>query len=303
MRERLLSDPEEFIEILRLVTDHRVSKSDEKYSDEDIFGMNGDVVRDVMSKPYYIYQKVLEENIKANNLSIHNLDYVISYYNINILKESLISSRDNKRLAIRDVVEKKEISNVIHFTRIENLKNILEKGVISRNKLHEDEQVFSFNDHYRWDEKTDYSCFSIEFPNIEMLRALEYKTSNKNWAILVFDSQILYNYDCLFYYTNAASNEVRHKNIKEFEDAAALEKLFSWEQDNRPHYLCINDPTDVQSEVMIKDNVDIKYLKFCCINNADFFSQFQHEYPNVNFQYNPVRTRLFNTRYAYNCGY
>lgn len=293
-----LDNPEnkaELIRIIDLVTEHRLEESKKKYPD-DHMGWEGSYIRDMMHRPFLIMQRILKERLDNNTVTEHNLKSTLLYYEEHLLKE-------DKRRLIKEVVATRSIFNVIHFTQTKNLDDILKNGIVSRKKLLEGGKNFIFNDHLRLDEKIDYSCFSVEFPNVEMLRALRYRTNDASWAILVFSSEILYDYDCLFYYTNAASNEVRNKDIIEFEGASALDKLFTWSHEERHHYLCNNDPTDVQSEVMIKDDVSIDYLRFCSINDRDDFLRFQVAYPNIEFQYAPDRTGLFNTRKAYSYGY
>jgi hypothetical protein len=293
-----LDNPEnkaELIRIIDLVTDHRLEESKKKFPDGHM-GREGSYVRDLLHKPYLMMQKILKERLDNNTVIERNLESTLLYYEQHLLKE-------DKGGRIKEVVATRNIFNVIHFTQTKNLDDILKNGIVSRKKLFEGGKNFIFNDNLRLDGKMDYSCFSIEFPNVEMLRALRYRTNEASWAILVFSSEILYDYDCLFYYTNSASNEVRHKDTIEFEGASALDKLFTWRHEERHHYLCDNDPTDVQSEVMVKDDVSIDYLRFCAINDESDFLRFQAAYPNIDFQYASDRTGLFNTRKAYSYGY
>lgn len=306
MREILLNNPDkktELIRIVDLVTAHKLKESIKKYPDGKRMGMEGERIREIMNGHHLILQRILKERLEDNTVTEHNLKSTMLYYEEHLLQEEKELFLNSTKMQVKGVVESRNIHNIIHFTQTKNLDDILKNGVISRKKLLENQKSFIFNDDFRLDEKSDYSCFSVEFPNIEMLRALKYRTDNTSWTILVFSSQILYDYECLFYYTNSASNEVRHKDVSEFKGAVALEKLFAWNQEERAHYLRDNNPTDVQSEVMIKEDVDIRYLRFCTLNDKDDFLRYQQAYPQISFQHSPDRTRLFNTRKAYNYGY
>ncbi|MCW1274095.1 DUF4433 domain-containing protein, partial [Acinetobacter baumannii] len=61
--------------------------------------------------------------------------------------------------SIQEVINKREIKSIFHFTRVENLNNILTNGIIPRNNLSNKTSIF--NDTVRADGKLDYSSFSI----------------------------------------------------------------------------------------------------------------------------------------------
>lgn len=82
-------------------------------------------------------------------------------------------------MTIQDVINRRNIKFLVHFTRLENLDNILTNGIIPRNDMtdqfikpfdfllndKESNGKYIYNDDYRYDGKCDYSCFSISFPN------------------------------------------------------------------------------------------------------------------------------------------
>ena len=41
-------------------------------------------------------------------------------------------------MSIESLIKERDIKSLIHFTRIENLENILNKGIVSRNSIGED---------------------------------------------------------------------------------------------------------------------------------------------------------------------
>lgn len=304
MKELLLNNPEiktEIIEMIDWVTEHKIRITHENHPYWMGFGKDSDYDKGVKARPYLSLQYFLKNMVENNTITEEDLNPIRLYYKENFSKEE--EDRRSEILKIKEVVERRGISNIVHFTQTKNLEGILNSGVLARDNLFRGIGDWVFNDNLRLDSKLNYSSFSIEFPNIEMLRALKYKEKDTKWVILVFDSQILYTCDCLFYPTNAASNEVRHKDVNDFKGATALERLFTWKQEERNYYLRKNNPTDVQAEVMIKDYVSIDYLKFCILNEEEDFLDFQREFPDLDIRHSPDRTGLFNTRNAYNCGY
>ena len=66
-------------------------------------------------------------------------------------------------MEISDVISQRNLKSLVHFTRLDNLDNILKNGIIPRASL--DNKSYVYNDDYRYDNKLDYSCFSISFTN------------------------------------------------------------------------------------------------------------------------------------------
>jgi len=122
-------------------------------------------------------------------------------------------------MTIEDIIIKRNIKHLIHFTRIENLENILVNGLIPRNAM-KDEFVdllsfwmdeneeenggkYFYNDLNRLDNKLDYSCLSVGFPNDKMFYKLKLECPHAEWVIISISPQILVNHECLFYPCNA----------------------------------------------------------------------------------------------------
>ena len=174
-------------------------------------------------------------------------------------------------MEISDVISQRNLKSLVHFTRLDNLDNILKNGIIPRASL--DNKSYVYNDDYRYDNKLDYSCFSISFPNNEMLYRLRKNNENSHWAILILSSNILLNYDCLFYPCNAASNSVRHEDIESFKGEVALENMFY--SGGRDSYLTNEYPTDVQAEVLIKGIISPEYIVFVFLDNESLVNQYK----------------------------
>ncbi|RRN05528.1 DUF4433 domain-containing protein [Bibersteinia trehalosi] len=207
-------------------------------------------------------------------------------------------------MTIQDVIKKRNIEFLVHFTRLENLDNILTNGIIPRNDLLNDKESngkYICNDNYRYDGKCDYSCFSISFPNDKMFYTLRQNNKNTKWAVIGFSSEILMKYECLFYPCNAADGRVRDERVELFQGANALENMFYLE--GREPFLDNCHPTDVQAEVMIRGVVLPSDIQFVVINDESMVNHYQKIFPNIEFIHNEDNTIAFNSRKAFIYGH
>ena len=167
----------------------------------------------------------------------------------NIRKAAHEADRQTK---MRSAITERQISCLIHFTRVENLANILRKGIIPRNDLPSSE--FIANDTLRADGFPRASCLSVSFPNYKMLYTHKQGTSS-NWAVLEISPEVLVDVRCSFYRTNAAASESRFQSEFSPETllgAGALHQLFSEPFVGlRDHLRLPPDyPTDPQAEIL-----------------------------------------------------
>src|SRR5450830_1213049 len=101
----------------------------------------------------------------------------------------------------------KGIHSLYHFTRIENLSSILQNGLLQKNYLTQNIPGALCNDPLRID-GTDAVCATIGFPNYKMWHGLKCDSPNAEWVLLVLKSEVLWERDCAFCKTNAASGSV-----------------------------------------------------------------------------------------------
>ena len=162
---------------------------------------------------------------------------------------------------IKQLAERRNIEFLVHFTHINNVASILEHGIMPRLEtewLNQslEEREFVFPDDVRADGK-NASCLSIMFPNNEMLWHKRQKYPDEHWVFLLLKPDVLWECDCAFYPTNAASTGVRQQPVENFKTATAFEAMFAdlvvkETRNGRQeiprielnHYL----PTDVQAE-------------------------------------------------------
>ncbi|PLA39678.1 DUF4433 domain-containing protein [Neisseria sicca] len=206
-------------------------------------------------------------------------------------------------MSIENILRERQIQYLCHFTRLENLESILTHGLIPRSDLYNPEfnpnrnlRVSGlFNDTVRADEKINAICLSIAFPNSKMFYKLRREQENSQWVVIVLHSSLLLSKNCAFYPTNAANNNVRHSDISNFQGERAFNILFDDIGDER-QFLLPKDPTDVQAEVLVFDNIETNYIACCVFNSNDLRDNFLARYTNYQFYSLQNQWGLFDDR-------
>ncbi len=176
---------------------------------------------------------------------------------------------------MREILLRRNIKYLMHFTRVENLQSILRKGLYPREELDEDSCIF--NDAYRYDCCENAVCTSIEFPNYKMFYTLRLANPNTQWVVLAIDAQILLDVPCAFCETNAGSEVMYQIPIRQRMGASALERLFKDDSFGRKRAeLNIPDcyPTNPQAEVLVFGRIPTKYIKYVIFNNRTLLQKY-----------------------------
>ncbi len=160
-------------------------------------------------------------------------------------------------------VKKRGIKHLFHFTSCSNLKSICKYGLVSRERVEDIVFAYDYNDDIRYDGLLNTVSTSISFPNYKMFYWLRKNNPEKDWAVIVIDSSVLYEQDCLFCITNAASTEVTSQSVDERRGIRAFNNLFYDESFRIKMKMPNNLPTNPQAEVLVFDN--IKVDKIQCI--------------------------------------
>lgn len=220
--------------------------------------------------------------------------------------KSLIQDRNTEKAMLRQILESRGIKSFVHFTRIDNLKGILERGLVPV-LFHEIDNIETmFNDEQRIDSKLDCTSFSIEFPNYRLFsRFRNYKFPGQRWAVISVMAEVIFSQDNIsyFYHSNAAGT-------KTFPDgqftAEALENMFCESLITKKGKVIYrsnldiedNMTTDPQAEVLISHTIDKSYISnisFCTLEDFSYFTKRnkQEFMKNFSFEVNP---ELFSTR-------
>jgi hypothetical protein len=237
--------------------------------------------------PYLYWQRFASSQKIITSKSSLNIEpqFVCHPVPVKTSGKSNLNIKPQWRKSIEEEIERREIKLLVHFTRIENLPNILRLGLVPRDKL---SGGFYPTDDERRDDNLDGNCLSITYLNEKMLWS-KIRDCGYKFAFLVFDIKEALFGDYLsslpkFFYTNSASNEIRRDmRINElngsYSSVEAFKFMFKDEfdvrlstytrQEKRNERTPLNHTTDIQAEVVICDTIPPHYIKEIIFYNCD----------------------------------
>ncbi len=164
-------------------------------------------------------------------------------------------------MTIQQKVQDRNIQYLYHFTHVDNLASIIENGLISRADLDNENINYDYNDNERIDGHLDAICLSISYPNAKMLYKYRGLKAG-DWVLLAISPAVLWEKDCAFYPTNAASNNVRFNDPSLLKSEEAMEAMFSKNvfTEIRDEHLTSEYTTDVQAEVLVFEEIEPAYI-------------------------------------------
>lgn len=163
---------------------------------------------------------------------------------------------------IRDVAHARQIPFLVHFTPLNNVRSIIEHGLMSKSNLQNKNLEHICTDNSRGDGWLDWISLSIAFPNYKMLtrkRKDMPKSLVGGWAIVRLQPRVLWELNCKFMITNAANSSYWFYRSAEQSSPESFELMFAHtnERQHIPYYFT----TDPQAEVMAEHAVPIKYIE------------------------------------------
>lgn len=206
---------------------------------------------------------------------------------------------------IKNIIQQRKLQNLIHFTRIENLESILQKGLLSRKDLDTNKINYISNDSERWDAKINATCFSIEFPNGFLLKTFKDKYKNSKWVIMLLDINLLNNSNKKCFCNRNAGGATNWVNCPKSQSSESFKSMFDEKvyskSPARSEQLYIKDylPTDVQAEILIEGNIQPKFIKNLIFETQDDLDFCKDCFDNKRLfeNYNPiVDERFYNSR-------
>ncbi len=151
-----------------------------------------------------------------------------------------------------DILNKRDIRHMYHFSPISNVESILDTGLYSRQKCQEEDIEIEYTDENRFDGELNKISTSISFPNYRMRFSLE----RQGYNLVIYDINpriLLSKLDTQFYRTNAANAIFKNIDKRTLTTNEAFEGLFT--EVNREPGLYRNYTTDPQAEVLIDTEI------------------------------------------------
>jgi hypothetical protein len=198
---------------------------------------------------------------------------------------------------IEEFVQERGIKSLFHFTRLENLRTIIEHGFLTRERCAETGIQPAVNDHDRYD-GTGAVCATIGFPNYKLFYSLRCDNPAVEWVVLELDSSLLWRTRCAFSSTNAGDGSVFRTPIAERQGLPALRAMFGDYAAVQRQSLKIPDhyTTNPQAEVLLLDGAAADDGNCVYFERWQTQKQFLAEYPGLQCK---VNGGYFNGRHDY----
>ncbi|MFB9121649.1 DarT ssDNA thymidine ADP-ribosyltransferase family protein [Bergeyella porcorum] len=190
--------------------------------------------------------------------------------------------KKNNYIDFIDEIQLRNIKYLIHFTPTINLLSIFEQGrILSRALLEKNDiddtllDFIEFIDSIRFDDK-NYINLSLSSPNYFLFNRFRERTQDKpyiNWCVLKINPKYIYKSDTIFSVTNAASSIAKQTygisgDIQKFRklfENGIISKVGNLQRGNlKPKY-----PTDVQAEVLVKNEIVVSDILQVCFKDEN----------------------------------
>lgn len=203
----------------------------------------------------------------------------------NYIKETSFEFPDYtcyENLDISELINHRNIDELVHFTNIENLYSIITNGFVPVSLQEKFGIKGRRNDRNRYDRKLNTTSFSVGFPNYKMFYKLRKTYHNCNWVVIAIDPKILYLHkDNIYYYeSNAASNDMSDKKDYELQGKHAFGSMFKEEMYTCNYGEIYRDnlnikegySTDPQAEILIEGHIPNKFIRSIYIKDASDYT-------------------------------
>lgn len=168
---------------------------------------------------------------------------------------------------IKEAVKSRNIQILLHFTALDNLEGILEKGILSLAEMEKQGIAAVKNDEKRLDFCPDGISCSVTLPNAPLLFKFR-KNKGRNYILLMIKPDVLWEKECYFCKENAASKKVFLKSY--YSTPEAFEGMFGdydaghtrkdLENLYMDGFIKNNMPTHNQAEVLVKQKIEPEYI-------------------------------------------
>lgn len=169
-------------------------------------------------------------------------------------------------MSVVDRARARGVTRLVHLTPTRNIPHILDAGAIRPvATLHNDVRAcFVAGDLRRLDGRPEFTCCSVEYPNLHYLRhaALRQPRVFPDWTILMLDLTLLDRASVLFVARNAASRAPARSGGDGYEAmyadtvTGAGGRVFARGRTRLPAA-----PTDEQAEVLVPGDIGVSHIR------------------------------------------
>jgi hypothetical protein len=200
-------------------------------------------------------------------------------------RHEIFETHKKQRPDIKEIIDIQQVKSLFHFTRFENIQEIISSGITPRKELDQQGKDYISNDNVRLDGFPDASSVSISFPNYQLFFTFRNtKYPGNRWAVFELLPDVLWEFTCLFSQENAATNAAKTLVASERATANALKKMFDDYQgttkEGEPYLIKRKDvpiplsfTTNPQAEVLVLDVIPPKFIKKIHVQTLDELSQ------------------------------
>ncbi len=162
------------------------------------------------------------------------------------------------RLKKSQILQKRSVKTLVHFTPVQNLRSIFSHDLLSRTQCDHHGIKPVVSDQYRYDGKLDYISLSVSFPNYGMFYYKQ-RDLGYSWSILFVSPDIILDKACQFYPHNAASFK---SNSIDRSSAVYLNDMFGDNLRGKLKYdLASYYPVNHQAEIMVHQTIPSDYIQ------------------------------------------
>lgn len=172
---------------------------------------------------------------------------------------------------LQNLLISRGIESLFHFTHIYNLPQIMKNGLLTKKNIIESDVTFKETDPDRHDGVIDSISLSLSKPNSWMFNRKQEKFDYE-LIILELPSNILENYPFIAFPSNAARNDLkkmRSNSPSDFAGVTGIDNLFLNRSLRVTQQIPDNEPTDIQSEILIQSNLPSELISRIHIDNRE----------------------------------
>jgi hypothetical protein len=208
----------------------------------------------------------------------------------------------SEREKIQSLALAKKIPFLVHFTRAENARSIVENGLLPVSSARERGLMPVVSDEMRLDGRLNGTSLSIAFPNGSLFYRFRNSNPGTDRVILAISNSVLWSKEVLFCCHNAADCRVSNVSSEKLSSADAFAAMFDEVEgleSRADQGLKGFDPTDVQAEALVMEPIEPEFIVGALFNDDAAKIKFGPFFGKRKLIVHPGRKGLFANRTYY----